>query len=81
MSYGFQIAFSLYYIQHITPPRLYATAVMIYTTANMGVACMLASLTGGYMFAVSSTLLLGVSTVFMLLSAAVFSLTFLKRAK
>ena len=54
---------------------------MIYTTANMGVACMLASLTGGYMFAVSSTLLLGVSTVFMLLSAAVFSLTFLKRAK
>ncbi|MCI6909191.1 MAG: MFS transporter [Clostridiales bacterium] len=81
VSYGFQIAFSLYYIQHITPPRLYATAVMIYTTANMGVACMLASLTGGYMFAVSSTLLLGVSTVFMLLSAAVFSLTFLKRAK
>lgn len=81
VSYGFQIAFSLFYIQRITPPKLYATAVMVYTTANMGVACMLASLTGGYMFAVSSNLLLGVSVVFMLLSVAVFSLTFLKKAK
>lgn len=81
VSYGFQIAFSLFYIQRITPPKLYATAVMTYTTANMGVACMLASLTGGYMFAVSKTLLLGVSAVFMLLSVAVFALTFLQKRK
>lgn len=79
VSYGFQISFSLYYIQRVTPPHLYATAIMVYTTANMGISCMLAALTGGYMFEVSDTLLLSASSVTMVLAAAVFALTFVKR--
>ena len=78
ISYGFQIAFSLFYIQEITPPKLYSTAVMLYTTTNIGLACMLASLTGGYMFAASPTLMLWVSAGSMLAAAAVFALTFVK---
>ena len=81
ISYGFQIAFSLFYIQKVTPPKLYSTAVMLYTTVNIGVACMLASLTGGYMFEASPKLLLTVSAVSMLASAAVFSCTFLIKKK
>ena len=52
---------------------------MVYTTANMGISCMLAALTGGYMFEVSDTLLLSASSVTMVLAAAVFALTFVKR--
>ena len=81
ISYGFQIAFSVFYIQKITPPKLYATATMIYTTANVGLGCMLGSLTGGYMLARSPQLLLAVSTACMVLSAAVFALTFIKPKK
>ncbi len=78
-SYGFQVAFSVFYIQRITPPKLYATALMVYTTANMGLGCMLASVTGGYMLAKSPSTLLITATVSMFLSAAVFALTFVRR--
>ena len=81
VSYGFQVAFSVFYIQRITPPKLYATALMVYTTANMGLGCMLASVTGGYMLAQSPRILLIVATVSMFLSAAVFALTFLRPKK
>ena len=75
ISYGFQLVFSMEYIKKHTPPQLYSTATMIYTTVNMGLGCTLAAITGGYMLERGRELLLIVSTLCMLAGAVVLALS------
>ena len=72
---GFQLVFSLDYIKKNTPPELYSTANMIYTTVNMGLGCTMAAITGGYMLQGGHDTLLLVSTASMLTGAVVLAMT------
>lgn len=73
--YGFMIAFSVEYIRATTPKHLYATAITVYSTMNVGVSAMIAAAAGGYLMRNGTATLLITSAGFMFAGTLVMAVS------